>query len=120
MTIGKALNTFFSGFGIPAYPETAVPDDAKMPYITYPLIIAGFELMPVDMGVDVWYRTESEAVPTAKALEIVESIKGGGVLDVDGGFIWLKANGSPLVRAVPDDDNSIKRRALNITAEFFV
>ena len=29
------LKRFFSGFGLPAYQEGTVPDDAVLPYITY-------------------------------------------------------------------------------------
>ena len=32
-----ALYTFFSSFGIPAYVEYNVPDNAALPYITYEL-----------------------------------------------------------------------------------
>ena len=30
-----ALQAFFSGFGLTAYPEDSVPADSKLPYITY-------------------------------------------------------------------------------------
>ena len=35
----KALYQFFSGFGLPAYVEYNVPDEAALPYITYRLHI---------------------------------------------------------------------------------
>ena len=44
--------------------------------------------------------------------------RGGCTVPVDGGYIWLYM-GSPVLRAVLDEDNSVKRRALNITAEYF-
>lgn len=34
MTATEALYKFFSGFGLPAYPDTAVPQDTVMPYLT--------------------------------------------------------------------------------------
>lgn len=119
MTADKALHQFFNSFGIPAFPETAVPDKQEMPYITYSFATAGFDDLPVGLVANIWYKTESEAVPTAKGMEIINTIgRGGCTVEVDGGYIWL-TTGSPALRAVPDEDNSIKRRALNITAEYF-
>lgn len=119
MTIGAAFSQFFNSFGIPAYSATSVPDKAVMPYITYPLEISSFDDGIVILAVNVWYRTESEAIPTAKAMEIGEAIgRGGCLLYVDGGYIWLN-KGSPFIRAIQDEDNSVKRRGLNISAEFF-
>lgn len=119
MTADKALHQFFNSFGIPAFPETAVPDKQEMPYITYSFATAGFDDLPVGLVANIWYKTESEATPTAKGMEIINTIgRGGCTVEVDGGYIWL-TTGSPALRAVPDEDNSIKRRALNITAEYF-
>lgn len=119
MTADAALNQFFNSFDIPAFPETAVPDNQEMPYITYPFAFSRFDDLPVNLTVYLWYKTESEATPTAKGMEIINTIgRGGCTVEVDGGYIWL-TTGSPALRAVPDEDNSIKRRALNITAEYF-
>lgn len=119
MTADKALHQFFNSFGIPAFPETAVPDEQEMPYITYPFAFSRFDDLPVNLTVYLWYKTESEATPTAKGMEIINTIgRGGCTVEVDGGYIWL-TTGSPALRAVPDEDNSIKRRALNISAEYF-
>lgn len=120
MTADKALNQFFNSFGIPAFPETAVPEKQAMPYLTYPFALSQFDSVPVAMTVYLWYRTESEAIPTAKGMEILDAIgRGGCTVAVDGGYIWLMA-GSPALRTVPDEDNSIKRRAINLTAEYFI
>lgn len=120
MTPDAALNQFFNSFGIPAFPETSVPDKQEMPYITYPFATAEFDDYPVNLTAYIWYKTESEAVPTAKGREIMDAIgRGGCTVPVDGGYIWLYM-GSPALRAVLDEDNSVKRRALNITAEYFL
>lgn len=118
MTIGEALQDFFSGFSLPAYPSTAVPDDAVMPYLTYTVSVSSFQSSDSLLTVNLWYRNESEAIPNAKAEEIRKEIEQGGVLPLDRGFIWLKP-GSPFWYTSPDEDNSIKRRILNIAAEYF-
>jgi len=38
MTKAAALHQFFSGFGMDAYTDSSVPDDAVFPYLTYELI----------------------------------------------------------------------------------
>ena len=120
MTADKALHQFFNSFGIPAFPETSVPDGQVMPYITYSFVVAAFDELPVNLIINIWYKTESEAIPSAKGMEIGEALgRGGCTVDVDGGYIWL-LRGSPFMRAVPDEENTIKRRVLNITAEYFV
>lgn len=118
MKADAALHEFFNKFGIPAYPNTAVPDDAKMPYITYDLAISYFDEGEINVGVSVWYKTESESIPTEKAMEIGEEIgRSGNVIPIDNGYIWIK-RGTPFCQAVADEDNSIKRRYLNIVAEY--
>ncbi len=72
MTKDEALYRFFSGFGIPAYPDTAVLNengepDVVLPYLTYTPVFDAWGGEPVSLTVNLWYRTESEAVPNAKA-----------------------------------------------------
>lgn len=120
MTKGQALHSFFSGFDIPTYPTTNVPDDAAFPWMTYELITDTWEGGEVGITVNLWYYTESEAIPNAKAKEISESIGSGGiVLDLGGGeYIWLK-RGTPWCQSLADSsDNSVKRRYINVTAEY--
>lgn len=119
MTKTAALYQFFAGFGIPAYAATAVPDDAKLPYLTYTAPVSAFEEGPVSLTVNLWYRTTSEAVPNAKSEELSHAIGRGGVrLRCDGGYIWL-LRGSPFSQPVSDTtDSAIKRRYINITAEY--
>lgn len=116
-TIGAALQSFFSDFGIPAYPHTAVPDQAAMPYLTYTPIF-GYMFDQAGIVVNLWYRTESEAAPNAKATEIANSLGGGVMLACEGGGVWL-SRGSPFSQSLTDeDDNTIKRRYINVTAQF--
>lgn len=125
MTKDKALYAFFSGFGIPAYPDTAVLNengepDVVLPYLTYTPIFDAWGGEPVSLTVDLWYCTEREDIPNAKAEEISKAIGlGGKVLRCDGGAIWLK-RGSPWCQSLSDEaDRAIKRRYLNVTAEYF-
>lgn len=119
MTPEAAIYTFLSGFAIPAYASSSVPDQAQFPYLTYDLVLGEWEQGEANMTVNVWYRTESEATPNAKVREIGAAIGMGGVtLPCDGGMLWLK-KGSPWAQAVTIDgeDEKVKRRLLNVSIE---
>ena len=118
MTKGAALQAFFSQF-MDAYAASSVPDDVTLPYLTYELITSAWDGGEVGLTVNMWFYTTSEAVPNAKAQELSDAIGYGGVtLPCDGGFIWLK-RGSPWCQNLQDDtDKNIKRRYINVTAEY--
>lgn len=119
MTKEAALHAFFSGFGIEAYCSAAVPQKAKLPYLTYDLSIGAWDSGEIPLMVNLWFRTLSEAEPNAKARELSEAVGEGGVfLPCDGGYIWLK-RGSPFCQSLKDStDDTIKRRYINIVAEY--
>ncbi|MCQ2106549.1 MAG: hypothetical protein MJZ26_12245 [Fibrobacter sp.] len=119
MTKTAALQAFFSGFGIPAYPANAVPKDTIYPWITYEVITTDFLGGPVSSTVNLWYHTESEAEPNRKADQIGKVLGLGGVtIPCDDGLIWIK-KGSPWCQSVTDpDDIGLKRRYLNVTLEY--
>lgn len=119
MTTGQALYEFWNSFGIPAYAETSVPEDTVYPWITYENTVTSFDDNGVTAAVNIWYHTESEAQPNAKVKEISDRIGLGGVtIPAEDGFIWIK-KGSPWIRSLTDnDDNSVKRRFLNVRYEF--
>ena len=119
MTKEQALYQFFNSFDIIGYRNTSVPDDVIFPYLTYDVPISSFEEDPVSITLNLYYYTDSEAEPDAKAEAIRNAIgMGGKLLKCDGGAIWLKW-GSPWCQSLVDDtDATIKRRYINITAEY--
>ena len=66
-----------------------------------------------------WYRSESWTGINAKTEEISQRIsRGGKIISCDGGAIWLK-RGQHFAQNMGDEsDDLIKRKYLNITAEF--
>lgn len=119
MTKEAALHQFFNSFGIPGYTISSVPDDAVFPWLTYELITGSIESGENALTVNLWYYGESESVPNAKVRDIAEYIGySGKILNVDGGFIWIK-RGTPWCQNLRDETNAnIKRRYLNITVEY--
>lgn len=118
MTPEAAIYGFMSGFGIPAYAATSVPDDAEFPYITYELAVDDFWGGDTALPMSIWYRGDSEAEPNAKAREVSKALAGCKCLPCDGGGIILK-KGSPFCQNMADGgDSAVKRRYINLTAEF--
>ena len=118
MTKASALYQFWNSFGLTAYEENTVPDDAAFPYITYQLVTDSFD-REIPLTASIWYRSESWAGINAKTDEISQKIsRGGKIIPCDGGAIWLK-RGQPFAQSMGDEsDDLIKRKYLNITAEF--
>ena len=118
MTKAAAIYQFWNSFGLTAYEENSVPDDAAFPYITYQLVTDSF-YREIPLAASIWYRSESWTGINAKTEEIGHKIsRGGKIIACDGGAIWLK-RGQPFAQNMGDEsDNLIKRKYLNITAEF--
>ena len=118
MTKAAAIYQFWSSFGLTAYEENTVPTDAALPYITYQLVTDSFD-REIPLSASLWYRSESWTAINAKTEEISQKIsRGGKIISCDGGAIWLK-RGQPFAQNMGDEsDGLIKRKYLNITAEF--
>lgn len=118
MTKEAAIYQFWSGFGLTAYEENAVPTDAAFPYVTYQLVTDSFD-REVPAAASLWYRSESWTAINAKTEEISAHIGfGGKIIKCDGGRIWIK-RGQPFAQNMGDERNDlIKRKYLNLTFEF--
>lgn len=119
MTKTAALHSFFSGFGLDAYTTASVPTDVELPYLTYELAVGAWGDGELNIPVDLWFYTTSEAIPNAKVQEISDYIGLGGVrVPCDGGAIWIK-RGSPFAQSIKDDTApDLKRRLINIDVEY--
>ena len=114
----QTLQTFWSSFGIPAYDETSVPDDAKLPYVTYEVLTDNFGNM-LSCSASLWYRSTSWAGITEKSYEIDSRIgRGGVILNYEGGAVWI-SKGSPWQMRMGDPDDDMVRRILfNLNVEY--
>ena len=118
MTKAAAIYQFWNSFGLTAYEENSVPDEADFPYITYQLVTDSFD-REVAATASLWYRSESWTDINAKTEEISAHIGlGGKIIKCDGGRIWIK-RGQPFAQNMGDEsDDLIKRKYLNLTFEF--
>lgn len=119
MTQTAALYKFFSSFDIDAYPNTGVPDEPVLPYLTYEVQQSAFNEGEVYITVQIWYKSDSEAKPNAKAKEIADAIgRGGHIIACDDGAIWIKRGSPWCIASNAEGDVTIKLRQLNVTLEY--
>lgn len=114
----RALNEFWSGFGLWAFAVNTVPDEdpdgnpMKPPYITYSLVETE-PLEPATHYAQVWYRDTGYADHLAKVDEIKAAIGDGVKLECDGGYVVLRPL-SPLAQTMTDEDTTIKYTYINL------
>ena len=116
----QAMQSFWGGFGVPAYEESDVPDNADLSqgYITYQKMEGEFEA-PVFPSASIWQRSTSWRKVESVKNNINDTLKNGGVLlPIDGGKVWIQ-RGSPFAQSVPEEDRTIRRLLINIAVEFF-
>lgn len=117
MTKAQTIYNFFSSFGIDAYPNLA-EDNAKFPFLVYESTMGNAGDAPINIAVNLYYYTDSEAIPNTKVEEIAERIGlGGTVIHHDDGAIWIQ-RGAPWCIPVNNDDSTIKQKQLNISLIF--
>lgn len=120
MSVAEVLYNFWSGFGLPAYDENTVPDDAELPYITYEVSDAFFGgFSDLSQSASLYYRSTSWVDITEKAEQIADFIgRGGRMLAVDGGAIWIKRGSTWAQRQPETADRMVRRIVLNYEVEF--
>lgn len=117
MTKAQALFSFWSGFNLPAYDETTVPEDAPFPRLTFEAAEDSFG-REIALTASVWDYSTSWNVVEQKAAEIGQRITMGGItVPYDGGVMWLK-RGTPFAQRMADDNDSVRRIVINASAEF--
>lgn len=119
MDKAQAIDQFWSGFGLPAYDENTVPDDAVMPYITYSVSTGSIEDF-VLLTASVWYRSTRWREITLKVNEIENMINTASPLaiKIDGGRAYF-TKGTPFSQRMAEPGDDMTRRIyLQINAEF--
>lgn len=115
----QALQFFWSQFGVSAYDESDVPDDADIyaGYITYQKIEGEFE-SPVFPSASIWHRSTSWKKTEKIKNSINETLsRGGWIQKIEGGRVWIQ-RGSPFAQVMAEEDRSIRRIVINVSIEF--
>lgn len=119
MTKGQAIQEFWESFGLTAYDETTVPDDAPFPYITYQVHTGSIGDVCI-VNTSLWYRSYSWKEISEKTEEISEAIAkmNPPSIKIDGGRLYI-TKGAPFAQRMGDaSDDSIRRMLLSINYEF--
>ena len=119
MTKGQAIQNFWESFGIPAYDETSVPDDAPFPYITYQVHTSSLDGLCIT-NASIWYRSYSWKEISEKAEQISKAIAqmNPPSVKIDGGRMYI-TKGVPFAQRMGDtSDDAIRRMLLNVNYEF--
>lgn len=102
--IAKALNAFYSSFGLPAYTEDNVPDTATLPYITYTLPQSELFYGATHQA-RIWYKGNTNVPVNKKAGEVIAAIGQGVKLPAGRGYVCIYPS-SPLAQMQPADDDT--------------
>jgi len=127
----QAYNNFWSGFGVFAFEENAVPDDdtikalieegiapSKYPYITYQVITGDLD-GPVFPTASIWDRSNSWERADLLTNQISETIQKMNTIKLDNGRMFI-TKGAPFAQHMKEDaDSSIRRVVMNLAVEFF-
>ena len=112
-----ALHQWLGGFGMKAYVNTAVPEDAELPYITYSAVLPVWGGGEGAVSLDVWRRTTSEARANADADAISQALGLSGVmLMCAGGSLWIR-RGAPFAQPAASGEDGVTRRHINLVVE---
>ena len=115
MTKEQALDSFWNSFGVPAYDENTVPDDATYPRILYRVAVAGFGI-PISMSASIYSRSKSWVQATEIQDLILDTLETKTTkLDYNGGQIWLKDGRA---ERMGDPDDSIRHIVITLEAEY--
>lgn len=110
----QALNAYLNGFGLDAYAEDTVPDNAELPYITYRVVEPEWN-RKTTFYVIVWYRTTSNAVVLEKSDQITGDIFDGKKLPFDGGVLMLWPESPKVQIMVNQNDKTVRGAYINLS-----
>ena len=114
----QAQFEFWSSFGVPAYEEHSVPENAPFPRITYEAATSVFESL-VSITASIWSRSTSWAAVDSLADTIERYIKDMGCPEIEGGRYRVYIGDTTFAQRMNDpEDDQIKRIVLNVTFEF--
>lgn len=114
--ITTALNSFFTMFDVPVYPEDSVPPGSSLPYITVKLVIPkGFDESST-FHARLWYPVDGGKLPLIrKADEIRAAIGDWLTIECEGGAILLCA-GNPWAQPMGNPPENTCAHTLFLTS----
>lgn len=116
----QAIQSFWSGFGVPAYDEATVPSGGSLPdfpYITYNVQTGAMDDF-ILLTASIWDRSNSWVRVSNIADQIAEFIGYGyALIEIDDGYVVIR-RGAPFAQRMSDEDDSIRRIIITINVEY--
>ncbi len=114
----QAQQTYWEGFGLPAYDELTVPDNASMPYITYEAV-SGNIGATTTVSASLWYRSNSWAEISQRADAIAKAIYEDprSAIPIDGGYMKVRLPDGTMHSDRMDEPNDKDVRRIRFTVE---
>ena len=117
----QAQQAFWSSFGLPAYDELTVPDDAVMPYITYEAVSGNIGAQTT-VSASIWYRSNSWKEISEKAEAIAKAIYEDArtAIQIDGGYMKVRLPNGTMHsdRMEEPTDKQVRRIRFSVELEF--
>lgn len=112
----QVQQAFWSSFGLVAYDENTVPDDAEYPYMTYQSAIGSLE-GEMTISANLWYRSSSWQDISQKALQIEKTIN--QEKRFNGGYMKVRKPDSNFAQRLREEsDEKVRRILLTVNVEF--
>lgn len=113
----QAYYKLWSSFGISAYDENRVPEDAVLPYITYQVLLDDLD-SPIYPVATLWDKSTSWTRLDAKLKEIASYVKNMSPIELDEGYMNVTP-GTPFAQRTSDPtDKTVIGYLLNLGVEF--
>ena len=118
--ITQALNSFFTLFQVPVYPEDFILEKAALPYITVqPVIPKGWN-ETTQFHARLWYPSDGGKLPVLRKTDEIRTALGDGLtIECEGGAILLCA-GSPWAQSMDNPAEKYLCTYLNFEVTSFV
>lgn len=117
----QAQQEFWSSFGLTAYDELTVPDDAAMPYLTYEAV-SGNLGAKTTVSASLWYRSNSWREISQKSEYIAGSIYEDPrpAIQIDGGYMMVRLPDGTMHsdRMEEPNDKQVRRIRFVVEIEF--
>lgn len=114
----QAQQEYWESFGLPAYDENTVPDDAVLPYITYEARLGELD-GDMQVSASLWYAGRSWADISDKATLIQKT--GNKQIKIDGGYMKVRIPADNFAQRMDEpSSNLIRRIVLRVSIEFII
>lgn len=106
---------YWSSFGLPAYEENTVPDDAVMPYLTYQAVNGQLGGVP-NASANLYYKGTS----WAKIMQEVDHMEKfiDRQMFFDGGIMKVRKPLQNFAQPMPEAVKNVRRMLLTVEVEF--